>query len=242
MKYGLISDIHGNLEALSAVLGDLKKREVDSIHCLGDVVGYGADPAACLKLVVEHCDTKLLGNHEYAALGLQSCENFNDAAKASTEWTQQTLDDDSIAVMTDFALDRPMDDMYLVHASPFEPSRWHYILSATDAVSGFEFLKQNIGFFGHSHIPAILREKPNGLPSFQTGHDFTADPEGRYLVNVGSVGQPRDNDPRAGYVIFESDGLDIEFHRVEYDIEAAQRKMKEAKLPSTLISRLSAGI
>lgn len=242
MKYGLISDIHGNLEALSAVLDDLEKRGVESIHCLGDVIGYGADPAACLKLAGKHCDTKLLGNHEYAALGLQSCENFNDAARSSTEWTQQTLDDDCISAMSDFALDRPMDDMYLVHASPFEPSEWHYILSATDAVSAFECLRQKISFFGHSHIPAILREKPNGLPSFQTGHDFTADPEGRYLVNVGSVGQPRDGDPRAAYVIFESEELDIEFHRVEYDIEAAQHKMREADLPSTLINRLSAGI
>ncbi|MDH3891361.1 MAG: metallophosphatase family protein [candidate division Zixibacteria bacterium] len=242
MKYGLISDIHGNVEALRAVLSDIKRHRVDSIHCLGDVVGYGADPTACLKLVLENCDTKLLGNHEYAALGLQSCDNFNDAAKTSTEWTQQTLDDDWIAVMSDFAVDRPMDDMYLVHASPFEPSEWHYILSATDAINAFEHLKQRIGFFGHSHIPTILREKPEGLPSIQTGHDFTADPEGRYLVNVGSVGQPRDNDPRASYVVFDSEELDIEFHRVEYDIEAAQHKMSEANLPSTLISRLSAGI
>ncbi len=242
MKYGLISDIHGNLEALSAVLSDLAKQGVDSIHCLGDVVGYGADPVACLKLVVENCDTKLMGNHEYAALGLVSCESFNTAARTSTEWTQQTLDDDSITVMSDFALDRPMDDMYLVHASPFEPSDWHYILSATDAISAFEHLKQNIGFFGHSHVPTILREKRKSLPGFQTGHNFAADPEGRYLVNVGSVGQPRDNDPRACYVIFESEELDVEFHRVEYDIETAQRKMSEAHLPSTLINRLSAGI
>ena len=152
------------------------------------------------------------------------------------------LDDDCMAIMSDFSLERPMDDMYLVHASPFEPSFWHYVLSATDAVTGFEHLTHNIGFFGHSHIPAILREKSNALPSFQTGHDFAADPEGRYLINVGSVGQPRDNDPRAGYVMFESEELDINFHRVEYDIESAQRKMTEAKLPPTLISRLSAGI
>ena len=198
MKYGLISDIHGNLEALTAVLTDLEKRGVDSIHCLGDVVGYGADPAACLKMVAENCDTQLLGNHEYAALGLQSCENFNDAAKTSTEWTQQTLDEVCMAIMSDFAMDRPMDDMYLVHASTFEPSEWHYILSATDAVSAFEHLSHKIGFFGHTHIPTILRERPNSLPSFQVGHDLSADPEGRYLVNVGSVGQPRDNDPRAG--------------------------------------------
>lgn len=242
MKHGLISDIHGNLEALSAVLCDLEQQGVDSIHCLGDVVGYGADPAACLKLVARHCDTKLLGNHEYAALGLQSCENFNDAAKTSTEWTQQALDDECMAIMSDFAMDRPMDAMYLVHSSPFEPSAWHYILSATDAVIAFEHLKQSISFFGHSHLPTILREKVNGLPSFQTGHNFAADPEGRYMVNVGSVGQPRDNDPRASYVTFESETLDIEFHRVEYDIESAQRKMSEAELPTTLIGRLSAGI
>ncbi len=242
MKYGLISDIHANLEALTSVLSDLEKQRVDSIHCLGDVIGYGADPEACLKLIQQTCDTKLLGNHEYAALGLQSVEQFNEAAKAAAEWTQQTLNEDAVAIMADFDLDRALDDMYLVHASPFEPNRWHYVFAAEDAIRGFGQMKQDLGFFGHSHIPMILRERPDTLPHVRAGHTFAADPEGRYLINVGSVGQPRDNDPRACYVVYESDERDIEFHRVEYDIAAAQRKMSKASLPETLISRLSAGI
>ncbi len=242
MKYGLISDIHANLEALTAVLSDLEKQSVDSIHCLGDVIGYGADPEACLKLIQRTCDTKLLGNHEYTALGLQSVEQFNEAAKAAAEWTQQTLNEDAVAIMADFDLDRALDDMYLVHASPFEPDRWHYLFTAEDAIRGFGQMKQDIGFFGHSHIPIILRERPDALPHVRAGHTFAADPEGRYLINVGSVGQPRDNDPRACYVVYESDEQDIEFHRVEYDITTAQRKMSKASLPETLISRLSAGI
>jgi len=242
MKYGLISDIHANLEALQAVLKDLEKRGVDSIHCLGDVVGYGADPAACLKLVEQTCDTRLLGNHEYAALGLQSCEQFNEAARTSAEWTREALEDKALAVMADFELHRSLDDMYMVHASPFEPDQWHYIFSSNEAMQAFEHLKQKIAFFGHSHIPMILRERPGDLPSAQAGHTFCADPEVRYLINVGSVGQPRDNDPRACYVVYESEELELEYHRVEYDIAAAQRKMSAASLPETLISRLSAGI
>jgi predicted phosphodiesterase len=242
MRYGLISDIHANLEALEAVLKDIEKRSVDSIHCLGDVVGYGADPAACLKLVQQTCETKLLGNHEYAALGLQSCEQFNDAAKTSAVWTQETLEDGALAIMADFDIDRTLDDMYLVHASPFEPDHWHYVFSAEDAILGFKHLKKNIGFYGHSHIPMVLRERPQSIPHARAGHDFTADPEGRYLINVGSVGQPRDNDPRACYVVFESEEMDLEFYRVDYDIAAAQDKMSKASLPETLISRLAAGI
>jgi len=242
MKYGLISDVHANLEALQAVLKDMEKRKVDSVHCLGDVVGYGADPAACLKLVDTTCDIKLLGNHEYAALGLQSCEDFNEAARTAAEWTLAKLDEKASAIMSDFELDRALDDLYLVHASPYEPDHWHYIFTSDDAVLAFEHLEQKIGFFGHSHIPMILRERPGSLPGAQAGHEFTADPEGRYLVNVGSVGQPRDNDPRACYVVFDSEELEFEFHRVEYDIAATQQKMTEASLPKTLISRLEAGI
>ncbi len=241
MKYGLISDIHGNLEALTAVLRDIEKQKVDSVHCLGDVVGYGADPARCLKMVKKQCDTVLMGNHDYAAIGVQPYDSFNRAAQAATEWTRQVLDDKSMAIIADFEMERSLDDMYLVHASPYEPEEWHYILTENDADEAFSHLSQNIGFFGHSHIPTIIQEKSDGTTRMQAGHDVSPDRERRYLINIGSVGQPRDNDPRACYVIFDSDEYEIEFHRVEYDIENAQRKMSEARLPSNLISRLSAG-
>ena len=241
MKHALISDIHGNLEALTAVLRHIDDQGVDLIHCLGDVVGYGSDPSACLELVNRHCDTKLMGNHEFTALGLQSAEMFTDAAREAVEWTRQQLSDRELTILADFALDRVLDDMYMVHASAYEPDHWHYIFTAQEAALAFECLKQKICFCGHSHIPAIIREGPNGPPRSCAGHDFLPDRENRYLVNVGSVGQPRDNDPRACYMIFDDSEYEVFLNRVEYDISSTQRKMTEARLPETLISRLAAG-
>ena len=135
-----------------------------------------------------------------------------------------------------------MDDMFLVHASPYEPQNWHYILNVEEALLAFQHLNNGIGFFGHSHLPMILRETANEVPRFQVGHDILADTDTRYLVNIGSVGQPRDNDPRACYVVFDDDEREISFRRIEYDIDVAQQKMSRAFLPKTLISRLSAGV
>ncbi|MEA3297231.1 MAG: metallophosphoesterase family protein [candidate division Zixibacteria bacterium] len=242
MKYALVSDIHGNLEALTAVLHDIEKQHVDSIHCLGDVIGYGPDPVACLRLVDQHCDTKLMGNHEFTALGLQSAEVFNNAARKAVEWTRTQLTDTELSMMADFLMDRSMDDMFLVHASPFEPQQWHYILTVEEAELAFQHLKSGICFFGHSHLPMIIRETADESPHFQVGHTILADTETRYLINAGSVGQPRDNDPRACYLVFDDDEREISFNRVEYDINVSQQKMTTAFLPDALISRLAKGV
>ncbi len=242
MKHALVSDIHGNLEALTAVLTDIEKHKVDFIHCLGDVVGYGPDPAACLKMIDRSCDTKLMGNHEFTALGLQSSSIFNNAARAAVKWTQMQLTDNDMAIMADFEMDRMLDNMYLVHASPLEPEQWHYVFNEEEAVAAFQNLKTEIGFMGHSHLPLIFSEGPGERIRSQAGHTFQVGDESRYLINVGSVGQPRDNDRRACYVVFDTDEGDVFYHRVEYDIDAAQQKMATAGLPEVLISRLAAGL
>ena len=241
MKFALISDIHANYEALAAVLEDIEKQKVDTIHCLGDVIGYGSDPRACLETVTKNCDVKLMGNHEYAALGLTSTENYNDAAQHASEWTKEQLSDFDLSVIADFQMSHSFDNFLLVHASPYEPEKWRYIIAPNAAMEGFMHFNEKICFTGHSHLPQIFIEQDDSLPRCQAGHDILPDPENRYIINVGSVGQPRDNDSRACYLIFDTKEYELFYRRVEYDIAATQIKMTEAKMPNTLINRLAVG-
>ncbi len=241
MRVALISDIHANLEALTAVIESIADQNIDRILCLGDVIGYGSDPSPCLELVNRTCDVKLMGNHEYAALGMLSSEYYHNDARKSAEWTHQRLTDYDLSIISTFEMDHTFEDIYLVHASPHEPQRWHYILQPEMAHLAFQHMNTNLCFFGHSHLPMIFVESPGQLPRVKAGHDFVPDRDNRYLVNVGSVGQPRDSDPRACYAIFDSKEYDVTFARVPYDVEVTQRKMKKARLPEMLIERLSVG-
>jgi diadenosine tetraphosphatase ApaH/serine/threonine PP2A family protein phosphatase len=236
MKLALISDIHGNLEALVSVF-----EHVDKIHCLGDVIGYGSDPIGCLDLVCNNCDIMLMGNHEYAALGLDDTSDYNPVAKKATVWTIDQLSDRERGLIEKLDMVQAIDDMLLVHASPVEPEQWHYILTPEAALKAFVEMKQNICFFGHTHVPQIYSEREEDIPRMQAGHDIWTDEENRYLINVGSVGQPRDNDPRACYAIFDTTERELFYHRVSYDIETTQEKMVEACLPQMLVERLSVG-
>ena len=241
MHIALISDIHANLEALEAVLEDIEDRGVDMIGCLGDVVGYGCDPVACLDLVESKCRVKLVGNHEYVALGRIPSEDFNVFASESIAWTKKQLGDREIALMENYEIDTVIENAYLVHASPLLPEEFLYILGSDAASAAFEVLEQNLCFFGHTHMPMIFSQASEGQLRRQTGHSFLPDPEVRYLINVGSVGQPRDNDPRACYAIYDSDEGEVTYCRVEYDIKRTQDKMKRANAPSALIDRLAVG-
>lgn len=241
MRIALISDIHANLEALQAVLNDIEKQKADVIHCLGDVVGYGSDPSACLTLVDKTCEIKLIGNHDHAALGESSTEDYSPVAKVAADWTRKMLSDKDISIMESFTVEETVEDAHLVHASPFEPLEFHYILSPQDARHAFPCLKKQLCFFGHTHVPMIFTEVKNGLPRQKIGHSFVPDTDGRYLINIGSVGQPRDNDPRAAYVIHDTATGDVEYHRITYDIKTTQEKMEQARLPELLIERLASG-
>lgn len=241
MKIALISDIHGNLEALKTVLEDVKTRKVDKIHCLGDVVGYGSEPRACLELVRDQCDIKLMGNHEYVALGLQTLDDLNELAQQSIGWTTNQLTDREFSIIADFEMDAVEEDCYFVHSSPHQPDRWNYILTAWEAEQGFTHCKHKIGFLGHTHLPMIFSQGKDGSVRCQTGHDFDPFEDTRYLVNVGSVGQPRDGDPRACYCVYDSAECSVAYHRISYDIKRTQDKMTKAKLPSMLIERLEVG-
>ncbi len=241
MKIALISDIHANLEALEAVFQDIEKQDVDGTICLGDVIGYGCNPVECFELVTSKCRQTLMGNHEYIALGLIDGNQINEVALESSEWTRKKLTDDTMSAIADLEIDTRIDGAYLVHASPVEPSEWRYILRMDDAEAAFKSFDENICFFGHSHLPTIFSLTPDGHLRGKTGHDFDPDPDCRYLVNVGSVGQPRDKDPRACYVVYDSSIGEVCYRRVEYDIELTQKKMIQAKLPDMLIERLAVG-
>jgi diadenosine tetraphosphatase ApaH/serine/threonine PP2A family protein phosphatase len=242
MKISLISDVHGNLEALEMVLRDIEKQGAEKIHFLGDAVGYGCNPNECVKLISNHCDIKLLGNHDYAALGLEAVENFNKLAQASIQWTQDILNQKSIEILSDFEMDTDFLDYHLVHASPGMPESWHYILNQNQALEEFEKFTQSACFIGHSHLPAIFIKNGDGDVSKHTKVSFEKYADKKYIINVGSIGQPRDGDPRACYLILDTDSNVMQYKRVEYDITRTQTKMKKAKLPDFLIERLSVGL
>jgi predicted phosphodiesterase len=241
MILAVISDIHANLEALEAVMRDIEKQKVDAIYCLGDVIGYGSDPIPCLDLVQSSCAVRLMGNHEFAVLGKLPMYQLNDTAKVSISWTQSQVPDRVIPRISDNPFETTIDDLQFVHASPYEPEKWHYVLSTADSELAFRHGHKRLCFNGHSHVPMIFATG-EGVIRKQAGHDFQPFEDTRYLINVGSVGQPRDNDPRACYVVYDSAEEEVRFCRVEYDIAGAQRKMKQAQLPTLLINRLETGV
>ena len=241
MRIALVSDIHGNLEAFQAVLKEIEKQKVDRINCLGDVIGYGCDPLACLELVDQNCSAKLMGNHEYAAIGVLPSKAMNLAARQSIHWTTAQLKDRELAMIADYEMTTEDAGCLMVHASPQEPDEWHYVLSQLEATEAFDHLHQKLAFHGHTHLPLIFCKAPNGKVRTIVGHDIDPDEECSYLINVGSVGQPRDNDPRASYVIYDADEISISYHRVEYDFKITQAKMCKAEMPSMLIDRLEVG-
>jgi len=241
MKIALISDVHGNLEALETVLRDSEKQGAEKIHFLGDAVGYGCNPNECVKLIDRHCDLKLLGNHDFAAMGLESTENFNQLAKASMNWTQTKLKQKTIRTLADFEIETVFLDYYLVHSSPTEPEKWRYILNIEQARGHFENFSQAFCFVGHSHSPTYFEYDAENSISQHFKAELEFSKGCRYIINIGSVGQPRDNDPRACYVIVNTNSNGITYRRVEYDIQKTQGKMRKAKLPDFLIERLAVG-
>ena len=230
--FAIISDIHGNLEALRAVLAEGERLGVDEWFCLGDVVGYGANPNECLDCVRERCEVVLKGNHDEAAVQDDPATSFNPWAAEAVLWTRQTLTDESRRYLWTRPLIHENDLATFVHATPIAPRLWHYVLNDVDAQANATGFSTPLCFVGHSHhAGAYTIREENGAPF-------------RYLVNVGSVGQPRDGDRRACMVVARDreGGHDVEFVRVEYDIATAQRKIIKAGLPEVLAERLALGL
>jgi diadenosine tetraphosphatase ApaH/serine/threonine PP2A family protein phosphatase len=240
VRYAILSDIHGNLEALHAVLDDCSGR-VDAVLCLGDTVGYGADPLACVELIAERAQAIVGGNHEHAVGGLLGLGWFNRHARVAAEWTRERLDEDHRAYLRALPLLTEVADATLVHASPAQPEEWDYLVTAEDGFAAFPHFATRWCFVGHSHVPGAWSLGSTGPEHHPGGGLLQSERGRRYIVNVGSVGQPRDHDPRAAYAVWDAEAGRTQIHRVTYDVGTARRKIVEAGLPRLLADRLMAG-
>ena len=241
MKALILSDIHSNLEALESIIDDANgEGGFDELWALGDLVGYGPDPAACIDLLKEHDARCVAGNHDLAVSGRMGLEMFNEYAAAAARWTIGQLGKTDVEYLRALPLRLEMHGFTAVHGSPRDPV-WEYVVNSVAALAAFEDIVTPRCLVGHSHVPFICRLE-GGLPAFRLA---TTEPvvlgDDRAIVNPGSVGQPRDGDPRASYAVYDSDAGTITHRRVEYDIVATQRKMRERGLPAYLAERLTYG-
>ncbi len=232
MRLAILSDIHSNLEALNRALSVVDSKGADEVICLGDVVGYGGNPNECVDIIRKRCSIVLLGNHDAAALDLSVAQTFTALARVSAEWTFESLSADNKAFLQSLPLSALKEGAFLVHSSPFEPLEWNYIFSAPDARLAFEHFSEEICFVGHSHVPGVFGEK-SGKKQVKRGE--------RYIVNVGSVGQPRDGNPNLSFGMFDTEKWDYENVRASYDVRLAAEAIMKAGLPHPLADRLGVG-
>ncbi|MBL7084872.1 MAG: metallophosphoesterase family protein [Candidatus Omnitrophica bacterium] len=240
MRYGVFSDIHGNLEAQEAVLAALAEERIDKYLCLGDIVGYGADPGECIAKIRRLNPVTIAGNHDWAAVELFDLTYFNPAAKEAVLWTADNITYEDKEFLKNLELVYQEDELTLVHGSLRSPEQFEYILDIFSATQTFQLLRTKICFIGHSHVPgAFIREGENYTFSFQTKIKPKASQV--YIVNAGSVGQPRDGNPKGSYVVYDSESKELQIKRVSYDIRKAQVKIIKAGLPKILAERLALG-
>jgi diadenosine tetraphosphatase ApaH/serine/threonine PP2A family protein phosphatase len=241
VRLAIFSDIHGNLEALDAVLAHPDMSGADRAICLGDVIGYGADPSDCLARVRQRTDKILLGNHESAVAHPEELEYFNGYARTALEWTRDQLSPEEIAFISALPYTfRESPDILCVHSAPCRPQEWTYIVGLDTARPELACFTETLCFVGHSHVPLAVEVEPGGA-SRLVDFPIRIQNGSRYLVNVGGVGQPRDRDPRAAFMLYDSDARTVSLRRVEYPIERAQEKIIAAGLPPFLAARLAAG-
>jgi len=250
-RFAILGDIHANLEALEAVLADIKEQGAAQIVCVGDVVGYAANPSECLEIIRDLDCPVVQGNHDsYAATG-DSLKEFNLNALNAILWTREHLSDDEKQWLLGLPLELTLNselgtlNAELVHSSLNEPEQWHYILKPEKAEPALQTQDPDIVFFGHTHVPALYSFNPetkefkSKFPLSEGTHELAAG--WKHLINSGSVGQPRDRDTRASYAIYDPKAGIIEIRRVEYDIKAAQQKIEAAGLPLRNAERLAKG-
>jgi diadenosine tetraphosphatase ApaH/serine/threonine PP2A family protein phosphatase len=241
LRYAIISDIHSNLAALQEVLNVIGNEHIDRVICLGDIVGYGPDPNACMELVQHHCAVIITGNHDFACIESSELFYFNHFAKQAIEWTVTEIADEHLIFISRLPLEAKIETIRFVHANPYEPRSWDYILSLDDAIYNFSKFEEQICFIGHSHQPIIYIENKSGRYAMKHSRQFQLEPESRYIINVGSVGQPRDGNCDAAFGIFDTATGLFELRRVGYNIQATYDKMIAAGLPGFLGERLFQG-
>jgi len=239
MKFAIFGDIHANLEAFQSVIADSGEQGCTNYVCLGDIVGYAANPSECLEIVRAMNCPVVRGNHDEGAASTSLLEELNPLAQRALLWTRDQLNDDQRQWLRELRLVRQVRDFTVVHATLDSPGSWGYVTNRFDAMASYSYQVTQVGFYGHTHVPRVfekddtVRGARGELVELQRGV--------KYFVNVGSVGQPRDGDWRASYAIYDVQTQTICIRRVEYDIQTAQKKILAAGLPPLLAERLSLG-
>lgn len=238
-KYAILGDIHANLEALTAVLEDAEANEVDNYVCVGDIVGYNADPSACLDIIREKCVAVVRGNHDHYVSHDECLDDFHPLAANVIDWTRKQLSEEQTKYLRNLRLSRMVDGFTIVHSTLDMPEKWGYVLDTLDAAANFNYQNTSVCFHGHTHVPVVFeRDSSVTRNGFST---YTTTLGRKCFVNTGSVGQPRDGDTRASYLIYDPKKRSIELRRIPYDIVTTQRKIMEAGLPDRLAKRLDYG-
>ena len=242
MRYLIVSDIHSNLEALTALLSDAMERNIDEVICLGDFGGYGANPSECVETFVALPKARaVLGNHDAAVIDLSQREMFNPVARAGILYSEANLTESGREYLRKLPMIIDVDSEFVaVHSSPFRPEAWVYVVEALEAADAFHAMTPTLAFIGHTHFPAVHSD--NGSVVALAPEDrVTVNANKKIMVNVGSVGQPRDGDARSAYVVYDSESRTIKIHRIEYDVDQAAAKILDAGLPPMLADRLRRG-
>jgi predicted phosphodiesterase len=242
MMYAIISDIHGNLEALHSALRYIESYQgkIDKVICLGDIVGYGADPGECIRVTRDLSDIILAGNHDFAVCEQTSIEDFNLYAKEAVLWSRDALNEKEINFLKSLPLKYEEKNIDFVHSSLHRPESWRYLINTSDTYIDFQLLEKKILFVGHTHVPVMFEDDGKKVKA-SSPSELSLNSSNKYIINPGSVGQPRDRDPRASFAIYDSDREYVEIARIEYDIQKAQRKILDAGLPEILATRLGYG-
>jgi predicted phosphodiesterase len=241
-QIALVSDIHGNLPAFEAVMEDIRSEKVEEVWCLGDLVGYGAQPEECVALAKEVCSVCLAGNHDLVVTGGIDIADFSRSAAVAALWTRDNMGEEAMSFLR--GLD-PMDDgraLGLYHASPRDPV-WEYVLSTGQADQCMQAMEPRIGAVGHSHVALFFHKNdtPHVVGSQSPGGTRLVMSDGRWLINPGGVGQPRDGDPRAAWLLLDTETWTATWRRVEYPIDDAAKAIEDAGLPTVLGERLYSG-
>jgi predicted phosphodiesterase len=242
MKVAVISDIHANKQAFEAALEAISQSDATEVWCLGDLVGYGADPDACVELAREHAAVCLAGNHDLAVTGEVPLDEFSRGASLAAQWTQEVIEKDNLEFLRALNAQAQERHVGLYHASPRDPV-WEYVLSTLVADLCMDAQSDRLCLIGHSHV-ALSFVREEGRPA--TGEarregTFLDVSSGEWLLNPGSVGQPRDGDPRAAWLLLDLDGLTASYMRTEYDVAGAAAAIRSARLPDSLAERLEYG-
>lgn len=239
MKFAIIADIHANLDAFQVVLEDCKKQQVTHYACLGDVVGYNANPKECLDIVRAMNMPCVKGNHDEYCSSEEHLEGFNPAAAEAVNWTRKQLTDEDRQWLRELKYTRMVTNFTIVHATLDGPQRWGYVFDKLAAAASLTYQNTSVCFFGHTHVPVAFMK--DSMVRGGTYSKFKLEQGKKYFVNVGAVGQPRDNNPKAAYVVYDTLETTIELRRLDYDIGAAQKKILAAGLPERLAERLAYG-